>query len=70
MKESLKSKFLYDDFGEAEVIEKKISFDFNSLIGNLKNIIVFIISMLISGLKLASRGKSIWYGHVCCNKFG
>ena len=37
-----------------EVIEKKISFDFNSLIGSFKNIIVFIISILLSGLKLAS----------------
>ena len=54
MKESLKSKFMYNDLEDGEVIEKKISFDFNSLIGNLKNIMVFIISILISGLKLAS----------------
>lgn len=54
MKESLKSKFMYNDLEDGEVIEKKISFDFNSLIGNLKNIIVFVISILISGLKLAS----------------
>lgn len=54
MKESLKSKFLFNDLADGDILEKKISFDFNSLIGNLKNIIVFIISILVSGLKLAS----------------
>ena len=46
VKESLKNKFRFDDFEEGEIIEKRVSFDFNSLIGNLKNVIVFIISIL------------------------
>ena len=52
-----------------EVIDKKIHFDFNSLIGNLKNIIVFVISVLVSSLKLASRSNSIWNFNICCDKF-
>lgn len=55
MKESLKNKFKFSDLEEGEIIEKKVNFDFNSLIGNLKNIIVFIISILVSSLKLVSR---------------
>ena len=54
MKESFKSKFLFNNFSDGDVLEKRISFDFNSLIGNFKNIVVFIISILVSGLKLAS----------------
>ena len=54
MKESLKSKFRFDDLNEGEVVEKKISLDFETLIGSFKNIIVFIISILVSSLKLAS----------------
>ena len=64
MKESLKSKFMYNDFLEGEVIEKKVSFDFDSLIGNFKNIIVFIMSVLLSGLKLASRSDSFCSGNI------
>ena len=67
MKESFKRKFMFNNLADGDVIEQKISFDFNSLIGNLKNIIVFIISILVSGLKLASRGSAIWNGNVCCN---
>ena len=67
MKESLKSKFMFNDLEEGEVIEKNISFDFNSLIGSFRNIIVFIITILISGLKLASRCDSFWNGNVYCN---
>lgn len=54
MKESLKSKFRFDDLNEGEVVEKKISLDFETLIGSFKNIIVFVISILVSSLKLAS----------------
>ena len=45
LKESLKSKFRFDDLNEGEVVEKKISLDFETLIGSFKNIIVFIISI-------------------------
>ena len=55
VKESLKNKFGFKGLDEGEVIEKRISLDFNSLIGNLKNIIVFIISILVSSIKLLSR---------------
>ena len=69
VKESLKNKFRFNDLEEGEVIDKKIHFDFNSLIGNLKNIIVFVISVLVSSLKLASRSNSIWNFNICCDKF-
>ena len=68
MKESFKSKFKFNDLSDGDVIEQKISFDFNSLIGNFKNIIVFIISILISGLKLASRSYTIWNGNLYSNE--
>lgn len=52
MKESLKSKIRFNDLNEGDVIEKRISLDFETLIGSFKNIIVFVISVLVSCLKL------------------
>lgn len=52
MKEILRNKF--NRLSNEEVIANKFSLDFETLIGNLKNIIVFIISILVSGLKLGT----------------
>ena len=52
--ESLKNKFRLNTNDEGEVLEKTIKFDYHSLIGSFKNLVVFLISILLSSMKLVS----------------
>ena len=52
--ESLKNKFRLNTNDKGEILEKTIKFNYDSLVGNFKNVMVFLVSVLVSLVKLES----------------
>ena len=63
--EKMKKKFRIGAIEEGEVLGKTIKFNYETLVGSFKNLVVFLISVLISLVKLASGATPFAFAIFC-----